>query len=112
MESRELKQLLGMVESLNSELDRYVAESSLPAEAIPHILKFCQHMRAKNLDGAIQYWLGAIERHATEIGNPQTPSEEIGSLPSSARLLSAHLHVVKDIHNLHVLLTHSRSAIH
>ena len=112
MQCRELELLLHMVENLNSELDRYVAESSLPAEAIPHILKFCQHMRAKNLDGAIQYWLAAIERHATEISNPQTPSEEIGSLPSSARLLSAHLHVLKDIHNLHILLTHSHGAIH
>jgi hypothetical protein len=112
MDPRELKQLLGMVENLNSELDKYLAESSLPAEAIPHILKFCQHMRAKNLDSAIQYWLGAIERHATEISNPQTPSEEIGSLPSSARLLSTELHLLKDVHNLHILLTHSRGAIH
>jgi hypothetical protein len=112
MASHELKQLLGMVENMNGELDRYLAESSLPAEAIPHILKFCQHMRAKNLDSAIQYWLAAIERHATEISNPQPPSDEIGSLPSSARLLSTELHLMKDLHNLHILLTHSGGAVH
>lgn len=112
MEPRELELLLRMVENLNRELDRYLTESSLPAEAIPQILNICQHMRAKSLDGAIQYWLGAIERHATEISDPQPPSDEIGSLPSPARLLNTELHLLKDIHNLHRLLTHSRGAIH
>lgn len=75
------------------------------------MLEICRQMRAKELDGAMQYWLGTIERHATEIGNPQKASGDGGRLSSSARLLSTQLLMLKDIHNLRILLTNSRSAI-
>lgn len=101
-----------MVANLNTELDQYVADTCLPTDTIFHILKICHQLRAKKLDDAIQYWVGALERHAMEIHNPETPSEEIGSLSSSARLLSIHLHLLKDIQNLCMLLTDSRGAIH
>lgn len=104
MQSRKMERLLEMVEGLHSKLDRYVADSTLPAEAVPDIFNFCRRMRALNPDSTIVYWLEAIERHATEICEPQTPSEEVGSLPRSARLLSSHLHVLKDVHNLRTWL--------
>lgn len=104
MQSREFEDLLEMVERLNSKLDRYVADSTLPAAAVPEMFKFCRRMRAQSPDSTIEYWLEAIERHATEICEPRAPSEEIGSLPRSARLLSSYLHVLKDVHNLRTWL--------
>jgi len=100
MQSRKPESLLQMVERLNRKLDRYVAESTLPAAAVPDILGFCRRMRALNDDSTIEYWIGAIERHAAEIRDPSAPSEEIGSLPWSAQILSSHLHLLKDVHNL------------
>ena len=112
MQSREPELLLQMVERLHSKLDRYVAEASLPAAEVPEILKFCQRMRELNPDSTTEYWLGAIERHATEICDPRAPSEEIGSLPKSARLLDSHLHVLKDVHNLRTWLKQPHDADH
>ena len=112
MQSHELEQLLEMVERLNRRLDRYVAESTLPAAAVPEIFKFCQRVRALDPDDTIEYWLEAIERHAGEICEPHAPSEEIGSLPKSARLLSSHLHVLKDVHNLLTWLKQPHGAVH
>ena len=112
MQSRELERLLEMVERLHRRLDRYIAESTLPAEAVPEIFNFCGRMRALNPDSTIEHWLEAIERHATEICEPRTPSEEVGSLPRSARLLSSHLHVLKDVHNLRTWLKQPHGAVH
>ena len=112
MQSHELERLLEMVERLHSKLDRYVAESTLPAAAVPEIFKFCRRMRALNPDSTIEYWLDAIERHATEICEPRTPSEEIGSLPRSARLLSSYLHVLKDVHNVRTWLKQPHGVVH
>ena len=112
MQSHELERLLQMVDRLNSKLDRYVAESTLPAAAVPEIFKFCQRVRALDPDDTIEYWLEAIERHAGEICEPHAPSEEIGSLPRSARLLSSHLHVLKDVHNLRTWLKRPHAAVH
>ena len=112
MQSRELERLLEMVERLDRRLDRYIAESTLPAEAVPEIFNFCGRMRALNPDSTIEYWLEAIERHATEICEPRTPSEEVGSLPRSARLLSSHLHVLKDVHNLRTWLKQPHGPVH
>ena len=112
MQSRELERLLEMVERLHRRLDRYIAESTLPAEAVPEIFNFCGRMRALNPDSTIEYWLEAIERHATEICEPRTPSEEVGSLPRSARLLSSHLHVLKDVHNLRTWLKQPHGPVH
>lgn len=111
MQSREPELLLQMVERLHSKLDRYVAESTLPAVEVPEIFKFCQRVRAMNPDSTIEYWLAAIERHATEISDPHAPSEEIGSLPRSARLLDSHLHVLKDVHNLRTWLKQPHAAV-
>ena len=112
MQSRELERLLEMVERLHRRLDRYIAESTLPAEAVPEIFNFCGRMRALNPDSTIEHWLEAIERHATEICEPQAPSEEVGSLPRSARLLSSHLHVLKDVHNLRTWLKQPHGPVH
>ena len=112
MRSRKMERLHEMVERLHSKLDRYVADSTLPAEAVPDIFDFCRSMRALNPDSTIEYWLEAIERHATEICEPQAPSEEVGSLPRSARLLSSHLHVLKDVHNLRTWLNQPHGPVH
>jgi len=112
MQSRELERLLQMVERLNRKLDRYVVESTLPAAAVPDILRFCRRMRALNDDSTIEYWIGAIERHAAEIRAPSAPSEEIGSLPWSAQVLSSHLHLLKDVHNLRTWLNQPQEAGH
>jgi hypothetical protein len=93
-----------MVERLNRKLDRYVAEATLPAAAVPDIVRLCRRMRALNDDSTIGYWIGAIERHAAEIRDPSAPSEEIGSLPWSAQILSSYLHLLKDVHNLRTWL--------
>jgi hypothetical protein len=112
MEPRQLELLIRMVEDLDRELATYVAKSALPAGAIFHLLKACHQMRMKKLDSTVQYWLEALERHVAEMSNPRTSSEEVGSLSSSARLLSTELHVLKDVHNLCTLLMHSRGTIH
>jgi hypothetical protein len=52
MRSRKMERLLEMVEGLHSKLDRYVADSTLPAEAVPDIFDFCRRMRALNPDTA------------------------------------------------------------
>lgn len=110
MTSIDVDVLLKMVGDMDLELDRYLAGSSGPSEAVPRILEACQQMRAMELDAAAQYWLRSIEHHATEIRNPRPRSRSDGALFSSGDLMDSQL--LKDIYNLRLQLLNARSSIH
>jgi hypothetical protein len=110
MQSPDLDFLLGMVKELDRELDRYLAGTSAPAEAVPHILGACQQMRTKDLSDAVKYWLQAIEHHAAEIANPRPRSGADSDFLASGSFLGIQL--LKDIYYLRTQLMNVRSAIH
>jgi len=88
--------LLSMVEQMEVVLDRYLAGSVKSSETIAHVLDTCRQMRAKKLDAATKFWLKAIERRVTEIGNARAEDPDPSAL--SKRFLSTRL--LEDIHNL------------
>jgi len=69
MKSPDLEILLGLVKTLDRELDRYLAGTSDPSDAAAVILETCKKIRAKELTGQVHYLVGAIEQHARQIGN-------------------------------------------
>jgi len=102
MESPDVEALLGMVKDLDSALDKCLAGSSKPSEAVPHILETCQQMRAKKITALVHYWLGAIEQHARLIGSPGTRLGTVGHFPASDAYWGIRLR--KDIHSLRTQL--------
>jgi hypothetical protein len=102
METPDLEFLLGMVKDLDRELDRYLAGTSTPSEAVPHILGTCQRMRTKELGDAVKYWLRAIEHHAAEIANPRKRSGADSDFLASDGFLGIQL--LKDIYYLRTQL--------
>ncbi len=102
MESPDVEALLGMVKDLDSALDECSAGSSKPSEAVPHILETCQQMRAKKINSTVHYWLGAIEQHARQIGNPSTRLGTVGYFPASDAYWGIRLR--NDIHSLRAQL--------
>jgi len=110
MESPDLDVLLGMVKDLDKELDKYLAGSSKPSVAVPHILETCQQMRTKDLSDAVKYWLGAIEHHAAEIANPRQRSGADAHFLASGEFLGIQL--LKDIYYLRTQLMTARTSIH
>ncbi len=102
--------LLGMVTDLRRELDRYLTGASLPSDAASHILETCKQMRTREMNGALHYWLGAIEYHARQIGNPPKRSGTDGESRAPGSLLGIQL--LKDIDHLRAHLTGARSGVH
>jgi hypothetical protein len=102
--------LLGMVNDLNDTLDRYLVGSCKASETAPRIIKTCQQLRAKEINSAARYWLGAIERHAGEIGKAPKRSWDDGNLYSSGAFLGMQL--LKDIYYLRLQLRHRRNTLH
>jgi hypothetical protein len=110
MESPDEDTLLGMVKDLNDTLDRYLVGSSKAAETAPRLIKTCQQLRAKEINSAAKYWLGAIERHAGEIGKAPKRSWDDGNLYASGAFLGMQL--LKDIYYLRLQLRHTRRSLH
>jgi len=102
--------LLGMVKDLNDILDRYLVGSSKASETAPRLIKTCQQLRAKQINSAARYWLGAIERHAGEIGKSRKRSWDDGNLYASGTFLGIQL--LKDIYYLRLQLKQARRSIH
>lgn len=96
MASVDVNVLLSMVERMDVVLDRYLAGSAISSETITHVLDICQQMHAKKLNAATRYWLKAIERRVTEIGNARAEDSDPSAL--SKRFVSTRL--LEDIHNL------------
>jgi hypothetical protein len=109
MEGSDLAFLLGMVKNLDRALDQYLAGTSAPSEAIPHILGTCEQMRTKDLSDAVKYWLQAIEHHAAEIANPRKRSGADSDFLASGGFLGIQL--LKDIYYLRTQLVSTRSAV-
>ena len=95
MGSPDVEVLLSMVKDLNKALDRYLGGVSPASEAIPHILETCQQMRANQITSPVDYWVGAIERHAAEIANPLEHLGADGRILSPGEYLNIQL--MKDI---------------
>jgi len=110
MESPDAEALLEMVKDLHKVLDRYLVGSAEATEAAPQIIEACQQIREKELNSAARYWVGAIERHATEIGKSPKRSWDDGHLDSSGRFLGIQL--LKDIYYLRLQLINRRSVIY
>ncbi|HXZ51300.1 MAG TPA: hypothetical protein VEH51_04800 [Burkholderiales bacterium] len=110
MESADVEVLLDMVQNLNDVLDGYLVGSSKGSDAAPRLIETCRQMRARELNSAAKYWLGAIEKHATEIERSPRRSWEDGQLYSSGAFLGMQL--MKDIYYLRLQLMNGRSAIH
>jgi len=108
MGSPDVEVLLSMVKDLGTALDRYLAGASDASEAIPHILETCQQMRAKQITGPIDYWVGTIERHAAEIANPLEYLGADGRVLSPGEYLGIQL--LKDIDYLRTQLMSARTA--
>jgi len=110
MESLDLEFLLRMVKELDRELDRYLAGTSAPSEAVPQILGTCEQMRTRDLSDAVKYWLRAIEHHAAEIANPRQRSGGDSEFLASGSFLGIQL--LKDIYYLRTQLMTARGPIH
>jgi len=110
MPSPDAKVLLDLVKDLHETLDRYLVGSTEASETAPQIIETCQRLRAKELNSAARYWLGAIERHAVEIGKSPKRSWDDGHLYSSGAFLGMQL--LKDVYYLRLQLMNGRSAIH
>jgi len=106
MESPDVEVLLDMVKNLDKELDNYLAGSSAPSEAVPHILETCQQMRTKELSGAVKYCLGKIELHAAEMANARQRSGADAGLLTSGEFLGFKL--LKDVYYLRTQLNAGR----
>jgi hypothetical protein len=111
MESPDVEVLLSMVKDLDTELGRYLAGSTQACEAVPHILDACKQIRAKEIDGPMHYWVGAIEHHARQIGNPRQQSGDDG-LPFAADECVLSIQLLQDIYYLRRQLMGGRSSIH
>lgn len=110
MESQEEQVLLSMVKDLDSALDQYLDGSSKASEAVPHILETCQRLRAREVNSAVKYWIGAIEHHAAELANPRERSGADSDFLASGEYLGIQL--LKDIYYLRTQLMSARAAVH
>jgi len=110
MQSPDAKVLLDLVKDLHEVLDRYLVGSSEASETAPQIIKTCRQLQAKELNSAARYWLGAIERHATEIEKSPKRSWDDGHLYSSGAFLGMQL--LKDVYYLRLQLMNGRTSIH
>lgn len=110
MERADIRGLLDMVKDLNDVLDGYLVGRSKAADAALRLIETCRQMRARELNSAAKYWLGAIEKHAAEIERSPKRSWDDGQLYSSGTFLGMQL--MKDIYYLRLQLMNGRSAIH
>lgn len=109
MQSPDAKVLLDLVKDLHEVLDRYLVGSSEASETAPQIIKTCRQLQTKELNSAARYWLGAIERHATEIEKSPKRSWDDGHLYSSGAFLGMQL--LKDVYYLRLQLMNGRTSI-
>ena len=107
MKSPDEDTLLGIVKDLNDILDRYLVGSSKASETAPRLIQTCQQLRSREINKAARYWLGAIERHAAEIGKAPKRSWDDGNLYTSGAFLGMQL--LKDIYYLRMQLKHGRT---
>ena len=103
MESLDTDSLISMVQHLNKELDSYLSGSSKRSEAVSHILNLCMQIRAKEIDGTLDYWLGIIEQNARRIGNASTRRRTAGYFPASKAYSGIRLRL--GIHSLRTQVT-------
>lgn len=109
MEPSELDALLGLMQDLHGELDRYLTGAASSSVAIPRIRDMCAQMRTKGLSEAAKFWLGAVESHVTEISSPgPRPGSERNLLTSSVFLGTQ---LLKDAHLLRAGLVNGRDSI-
>jgi len=109
MESQEEEVLLSMIKDLDAALDQYLAGSWKASEAMPHILETCQQMRAREVNRAVEYWIGAIEYHAAEVANPHERSGADSHFLASVEYLGIQL--LKDIYYLRTQLMNARNSV-
>jgi hypothetical protein len=105
-----MRGLLDMVKDLNDVLDGYLVGRSKAADAALRLIETCRQMRARELNSAATYWLGAIEKHAGEIERSPRHSWDDGRLDTSGTFLGMQL--MKDIYYLRLQLVNGRGAIH
>lgn len=99
-----------MVKDLDRALDRHLLDTPRVAEAIPEILAACERMRFSEPSSAVEYWLGAIERHALAIANPSQRTDPDAQFLGSLEFLRFQL--LRDIYYLRLQLTNSSPSAH
>lgn len=109
MEPSEIDALLGLMQDLHGELDRYLTGTASFSDAIPHILDMCKQMRTKGLSEAAKFWLDAVESHVAEISSPGPGPDSERNLLTLSVFLGTQL--LKDVHLLRTELVNGRYSI-